>query len=92
MTTPRIEFGNDGLMKWERVEPPLFWSAAQMHVIADRFLPDGTRQHMVDQPVPPDTFIGNAQLVSPIEDTGNEFSSYLSHLSFQKQRPGNIND
>ena len=59
----KTEFGVDGVMKWERVNPPCPWPAANTVVVADRHLPDGTRQHMVPGSVPIGLVIANAQVI-----------------------------
>lgn len=73
--------GRDGTMKWQRVTPPLWWAAAGLHIVADRHLPDGQRQHMVSGTVPAGTVIANAQVIGELDCRGAEFSSELSHLS-----------
>lgn len=76
-----IEFGSDGAMRWERVTPPVWWPAAGLHVVADRTLPDGVRQHMVEGHVPAGLVIGNAQVIGASDAPQAEFSSTTSHLS-----------
>lgn len=76
-----LEFGRDGLMKWQRVIPPIDWPKAQVTIIADRHLPDGTRQHMVADSVPLTRVIANAQLIGQDEVPDAEFSAEPSHLS-----------
>ena len=61
MSSSAIEFGADGIMKWEEISPPLWWPAARCHIVADRHLPDGTRQHMVEGRTSPGFLIGNAR-------------------------------
>lgn len=78
---PPIERGTDGVMKWERVQPPLWWPAAQLHIVADRHLCDGTRQHMVEGHVEPGLVIGNAQVIGAQDTPDAEFAALLSHLS-----------
>lgn len=68
-------------MKWERVTPPLFWPAAKAFVVADRHLPDGIRQHMVQGSVAPGLVIANAQVVGEDDLPDAEFSELPSHLS-----------
>lgn len=75
------EFGSDGVMKWERVERPLWWPAARAHIVADRHLPDGTRQHMLDVDVQVGAVLCGAQLVGRDSVQSAEFSSRSSHLS-----------
>ena len=66
---------------WERVVPPLWWPSAGLWVVADRHLPDGTRQHMVRGVVGPDLVIANAQIVGDQDASGAIFSTRLSDLS-----------
>lgn len=72
---------NDDAMSWERVIPPLWWAQAGMHIVADRHLPDGTRQHMVQGSVEPGLVIANAEIVGEADVTDALFSDTLSHLS-----------
>ena len=74
------EFGNDGAMKWQRVQPPIYWNAAKQEVIADRRLPDGTRQHMVCGSVPPGLVISNAMVIGEADVLHAEFSGVISPL------------
>lgn len=76
-----IEFDKDGVMKWQRVSPPIPWKAAKAVVVADRHLPDGTRQHMVRGSVPVGLVIANAQVIGEDDAPQAEFSEALSHLS-----------
>lgn len=76
-----IEFGKDGVMKWERVIPPILWPAANAVVVADRHLGDGTRQHMVPGRVPPGLVIANAHVIGQEDVPEAEFAAQLSHLS-----------
>jgi hypothetical protein len=76
-----IEIGKDGVMKWERVTPPIPWSAAKAVVVADRHLPDGTRQHMVPGRAPPGLVIANAHVIGQDDVPKAEFAAQLSHLS-----------
>lgn len=71
----------DEAMLWERVSPPVWWAAASCFVIADRHLPDGTRQHMVDASVPTGTVIANAQVIGVADSPVAKFAATLSHLS-----------
>ncbi len=77
----KLEFGADGEMKWQRVEPPLWWAAAKRHVVADRHLSNGLRQHMVSGTVAPETFVANAQVIGADDIQNAEFSREPSHLS-----------
>ena len=52
----------DQPLPWEILPEPVWWRAADMWVIADRHLPDGTRQHVVRGSVPAGTVIANAQV------------------------------
>lgn len=78
MTT--LEMHND-VMKWEKVDPPLFWKEKGLHIVADRHLPDGTRQHMVMERVPPGLIVSNAEIIYQGDATDAQYSSRLSHLS-----------
>jgi len=69
------------VMCWERVNPPVWWEDARRYVIADRHLPDGTRQHMVEGSVPAGTVIANAQVIGADDVINAEFSPKPSHLS-----------
>lgn len=71
----------DGVMKWQRVNPPLQWDAAKAVIVADRHLPDGTRQHMVRGSVPDGILIANAQVIGQDDAPQAEFSEVFSHLS-----------
>lgn len=75
------EIGKDGEMRWEKVNPPIWWPEAGCHVVADRCLHDGTRQHMVEGSVAAGTIIANAQVVGESDAAEAEFSAQLSHLS-----------
>ena len=79
-----IEFGSDGTMKWERVTPSIYWPAANAEVIADRHLPDGTRQHMIRGKTPPVRIVENAEIIGEDDAPDAEFSSQPSHLSGPK--------
>lgn len=76
-----MEFAPDDIMPWERVIPPLWWPAAKANVIADRHLPDGTRQHMVKGRVEPGLVIQNAQVVGEDDSPDAPYSDHLSRLS-----------
>ena len=76
-----LEFGSDGIMLWERVDPPLCWPAIGGYVIADRHLPDGTRQHMVPGIVAKGLVLNNAQVIGEADCPVTVFSSRKSHLS-----------
>lgn len=75
-----IEFGTDGAMKWERVTPPIPWPAAKAVIVADRHMPDGTRQHMIQGGAKPG-IVAAAQVIGEDDVPHAEFSSVLSHLS-----------
>lgn len=75
------EFGKDGEMKWERVDPPVFWPKANAEIIADRHLPDGTRQHMIRGKTPAVRIVDNAEVVGQDDAPDAEYSSAPSHLS-----------
>lgn len=72
---------NGEVVLWERVIPPVWWEAAGRHVVADRHMPDGTRQHMVKGHVAPGLVIANAQVVGEDDAADVQFSDNLSHLS-----------
>lgn len=74
------EFGKDGVMKWEQVIPPIHWPAAEAVIVADRHLPDGTRQHMVRGCVQPGLVVANAQVIGQDDVPQAEISEVLSHL------------
>jgi len=78
--TMNAEFGEDGLMKWQRVNPPIKWAAADALIVADRHLPDGTRQHMVRGSVQPGRVVNNAHVIGKNDVPDAEFSSVISHL------------
>ena len=75
------EFDAEGVMKWERVVPPYFWANANKLVVADRHLPDGSRQHMVPGHVAAGVVVGNAQLIGQLDALDAQYSTQLSHLS-----------
>jgi hypothetical protein len=75
-----IEIGTDGEMRWERVSPPVWWPAAGRHIVADRYLSDGRRQHMVEGSVASGTVIANAAVVGQIDTVDAEFSAQPSHV------------
>lgn len=79
------DFGSDGVCKWQRVDPPVKWKAANAFIVADRHLPDGTRQHMVRGSVPPGRVVNNAQVIGQDDVPGAEFSATPSHLSVWRQ-------
>lgn len=67
-------------MLWQRVNPPIKWTPADAVIIADRHLPDGTRQHMVRGSVVPGRVVNNAQVIGQDDVPDAEFSSQPSHL------------
>lgn len=75
------EYGKDECMKWERVAPPVQWDAAQALIVADRHLPDGTRQHMIQGSAQPGLVVANAHVICQDDVPQAEFSEVLSHLS-----------
>lgn len=81
MTDPHVEFDADGEMLWQRVVPPIWWAAADRFIVADRHLPDGTRQHMVGGGVEQGTVIASAQIVGQDDMKNARFSAIQSHLS-----------
>lgn len=68
-------------VKWQRVTPPIEWKPAKAVIVADRHLPDGTRQHMVRGSVPQGLVVNNAQVIGEDDLPDAEFSSVPSHLS-----------
>lgn len=62
--TNQVTFTEHEIMQWQPVEPPHWWPAAGACVVADRHLPDGTRQHQVRAQVPEGLVIANAQVFS----------------------------
>jgi len=74
-------------LPWQRVDPPLWWEPIQDHVIADRHLADGTRQHMVRGHVEAGRVVRNAQIIGLADHPQAEFSDELSHLSQSKSSP-----
>lgn len=88
----QAEYSADGTMKWERIEPPLYWKAADAFVVADRHLPDGTRQHMVKGHVELGLVVSNAQVIGDLDAPEAEFSSQLSHLSDGLRQKANADE
>jgi len=72
-------------MDWERVVPPLWWAAAGRFIVADRHLPDGTRQHMVSGHVPAGLVVTNAQVIGQVDVRYPTYAERLSHLSKDKK-------
>ncbi|WP_137917193.1 hypothetical protein [Hydrogenophaga sp. 2FB] len=64
--TTEVTFEPHEVMDWVPMNPPHWWTAAGAFVIADRHLPDGTRQHMIRGPAQPGLVIANAQVISEI--------------------------
>jgi hypothetical protein len=56
-------FDETDICAWEYFNPPYYWQEINGEVIADRTLPDGTRQHMVRGHVTPGMVVCNAQIV-----------------------------
>lgn len=78
MSTP---YTPDDIRPWQRVCPPLPWPQAGAMIVADRHLPNGTRQHMVAGSVPAGLVVGNAQVIGQADVPDAEFSPVRSHLS-----------
>lgn len=57
-------FDESDVMPWKPMAEPYFWHDLGVTVIADRHLPDGTRQHMVQEQVAPGLVHANAQVLS----------------------------
>lgn len=66
---------------WERVQPPIWWDSAQRHIIADRHLPNGIRQHLVQGSVEPGLVIANAEVIGEANTDDIQYSEKPSHLS-----------
>lgn len=66
MTYPDRQRENNLPRPWDKLDPPVWWEAIKDFVIADRHLPDGTRQHMVRGNVAPGLVVNNAQVI--VED------------------------
>lgn len=47
---------------WTQLSPPYYWSVVDDYVLADRHLPDGTRQHLVQGHAAPGLIVCNAQV------------------------------
>lgn len=69
------------VMDWQRVEPAIWWPAASAWVVADRHLPNGTRQHMIRGHAPDGLVIANAQVIGEADVNNPRFSDLPSHLS-----------
>jgi hypothetical protein len=76
-----MQFVESEVMPWERISPPFWWARAGKYVVADRHLPDGTRQHMVQGHMPVGSVIDNAQVIGALDVKGARFASTLSDLS-----------
>lgn len=68
-------------MDWERVDPPVYWPLIKAEVIADRHLPDGTRQHMIRGHVEPGRIEANAQIIGEDDCPQARYSERKSHLN-----------
>ena len=82
-----VEIGPDGVMLWKKVSPPLWWPATGHFVLADRHLPDGTRQHMVEGHVAKGVVLSGAQIFGKDDLKDVQYASKLSHLSGQPSGP-----
>lgn len=80
MTTEDCPFS----LPWNRVSPPLWWQAAGKHLVGDRHLPDGTRQHLVEGTMPAGMVIAGAQVFGAQDWPQARFSDTPSHLSESK--------
>lgn len=56
-------FDESEVQPWTYLPDPYFWPAHGVTVIADRHLPDGTRQMKVQEAVPPGLVVCNAQII-----------------------------
>ncbi len=63
MNKPPVFAEGSDVMNWEYFDEPVFWEKIDDYVIADRHLPDGTRQHMVRGHVEPGRVVANAQII-----------------------------
>lgn len=66
---------------WERITPPVHWNAFDRYIIADRHLPDGTRQHMVKGHVEAGLVVDNAMVIGEDDVPDAKYSDHPSHLS-----------
>lgn len=64
-----IEYDSGGVMKWQRAKGPIYWPEAGLWVVADRHLPCGTREHVVQGSVPKGLVVGNANVIGE-DDVG----------------------
>lgn len=71
----------DSAMPWERIDPPILWPQFGNYIVADRHLPDGTRQHMIHGHVEPGRVFNNAQIIGEADCPDARYSSQKSHLS-----------
>lgn len=70
-----IEYYSDGVMKWQRSQEPIYWPKAGLWVVADRHLPCGTREHMVQGSVSKGLVIGNANVIGEDDAGPVDYSS-----------------
>lgn len=64
---------------WERVDPPLYWPQIGKYIVADRHLPDGTRQHMVRGHVESGCVVNNAQILGEDDCSSARYSTKKIH-------------
>jgi hypothetical protein len=88
MVDQQADFDPSEVMDWERVTPPLWWGAAGHFIVADRHLPNGVRQHMVEGHVEPGLIVDNAHVIGEDDVPDAVFSATLSHLSAEQGVPG----
>lgn len=50
--------------EWEVLDPPYYWERYNLTIIADRHKEDGTRQHVVLEPVSKGTVLNNAEILN----------------------------
>lgn len=50
--------------EWDVLDPPWFWPKHNLTILADRHKEDGTRQHVVLEPVVKGTMLDNAEILN----------------------------
>jgi len=61
----------DNIRQWTKIDPPFWWKEINAYVVADRHLPDGTRQHLVKGYTGSAIEVNNAKLIR-IENVFNK--------------------
>lgn len=64
MNDDDIKFDSDGNMLWNRVEPPYYWKAHDLHIVAERFDDWGMPEYIVYGDVENGTILGGAIVYS----------------------------